>query len=153
MENENAQMRNNGHMEKFLFPFTFPFFMIPFPFQFSFYFPISRDRRAGPPFSFGVVQMGASFFRPPSRAAVPFCVRKTGGGGPFCAWPFCKMRDGLGFRGHGFGFDHHMWYLSAHVRLCKCIRRNALTHSPSRNLPSAGFAPGLVVLQSGRITR
>ena len=31
---------------------------------------------------------------------------------------FCKLRNGLGRRGQGFGFDPHRWHFSANMRMC-----------------------------------
>ena len=63
-----------------------------------------------------------------------------------------KSGRGLGCKGRCCGFDHHWWNCSANVRMCKFITRNALTHSPSPNIPSVGIEPWSTALQSALLT-
>ena len=69
---------------------------------------------------------------------------------PMCH--FCKLRNGLGRMGPGFGFEHRRWHFSTNVRMWNFIEVHAFSHSVL-NYPSLGVGPGSISLEPGRLTR
>ena len=51
---------------------------------------------------------------------------------------FWNLRNCLECGGGGCGFEPRRWHFITNVRMCKCITRNALTHSPSQNPSLSG---------------
>ena len=91
------------------------------------------------------IQMGfACMHRVGSLASAP-TRRESGDHDHFESRVMCLLQGSM-LRVRAYG-----WNFSANVRMCKCITRNALTHSPSPNFPSLGIEPGSISAQSGRL--